>query len=77
MKVFVFSDGQYAYEDEFHEVMPLISLCALPDAIYQALNNVLPEREYSEEMIAEFNQEEAAEALQDTYNYKSEEGGVQ
>ena len=77
MKVFVFSDGQYAYEDEFHEVMTLIDLCALPDAIYQALNNVLPEREYSEEMIAEFNQEDAEEALQDTYNYKSEEGGVQ
>lgn len=77
MKVFVFSDGQYAYEDEFHEVMPLIDLCALPDAIYQALNKVLPERQYSEEMIAEFNQEDAEEALQDTYNYKSEEGGVQ
>jgi len=77
LKVFVFSDGQYAYEDEFHEVMPLIDLCALPDAIYQALNNVLPEREYSEEMIAEFNQEDAEEALQDTYNYKSEEGGIQ
>lgn len=75
MKVFVFSDGQYAYEDEFHEVMPLIDLCALPDAIYQALNKVLPERQYSEEMIAEFNQEDAEEALQDTYNYKTEEGG--
>jgi len=74
MKVFVFSDGQYAYEDEFHEVMPLIDLCALPDAIYQALNNVLPEQQYSEEMIAEFNEEEAEAALADTYNYKVEEG---
>lgn len=77
MKVFVFSDGQYAYEDEFHEVMPLIDLCALPDAIYQSLNNVLPEQKYSEEMIAEFNDEEAAAALADSYNYKSEEGGAQ
>ena len=40
MKVYVYSDGQYAYNDEF--VGLNVELCALPDAIYQALNRVLP-----------------------------------
>lgn len=38
--VYVYSDGQYAYNDEFHGKN--IELCALPDAIYQALSRVLP-----------------------------------
>lgn len=40
MKVYVYSDGQYAYNDEFEGLN--VELCALPDAIYQALNRVLP-----------------------------------
>lgn len=38
--VYVYSDGQYAYNDEFRGKN--IELCALPDAIYQALSRVLP-----------------------------------
>lgn len=38
--IYVYSDGQYAYNDEFKGKD--VELCALPDAIYQALNRVMP-----------------------------------
>ena len=44
-KVYVFSNGQYPYTEEFEEVLPYITLCALPDAIYKAYKNVLPKRQ--------------------------------
>ena len=74
LKVYVYSDGAYAYEDEFREVLPMIDLCAMPDAFLQALQNsdALPEQRYSEEAIAEFNEEMVAEALSDTYDYVNE-----
>lgn len=43
-KVYVFSNGQYPYTEEFEEVLPYITLCALPDAIYKAYQSVLPKR---------------------------------
>jgi adenine-specific DNA-methyltransferase len=43
-KVYVFSNGQYPYTEEFEEVLPYVSLCALPDAIYKTYQNVLPNR---------------------------------
>ena len=43
-KVYVFSAGSYAYDDEFEEVADKVQLCALPDAIYQAYQKVLPKR---------------------------------
>lgn len=82
LKVYVNADGPYAYDDEFHAVMPLIELCAMPDAFLQALSDVLPEQKYSEAMIAEFNQNQAiaeqdkeavAEALSDDYDYVAKE----
>jgi adenine-specific DNA-methyltransferase len=44
IKVYVFSNGQYPFTEEFEEVLPYITLCALPDAIYKAYQNVLPKR---------------------------------
>lgn len=44
IKVYVFSAGSYAYDDEFEEVAGKVQLCALPDAIYQAYQKVLPKR---------------------------------
>lgn len=44
IKVYVFSAGSYAYDDEFEEVANKVELCALPDAIYQAYQKVLPKR---------------------------------
>ncbi len=44
-KVYVFSNGQYPYTEEFEEVLEYVTLCALPDAIYKAYQNVLPKRQ--------------------------------
>ena len=44
IKVYVFSASSYAYDDEFEEVADKVQLCALPDAIYQAYQKVLPKR---------------------------------
>lgn len=44
IKVYVFSNGQYPYTEDFEEVLPHITLCALPDAIYKAYQHVLPKR---------------------------------
>ena len=82
LKVYVYGDGPYAYDDEFHEVMPVIELCAMPDAFLQAVNDILPEQKYSEAMIAEFQQNQAIaeqdeeavqEALSDNYDYVTNE----
>lgn len=82
LKVYVYGDGPYAYEDEFRAVMPFIELCAMPDAFLQAVNDVLPEQKYSEAMIAEFQQNQAIaeqdeeavqEALSDNYDYVTNE----
>lgn len=76
LKVYVYSDGAYAYDDEFKDVLPFIELSALPYAFVQALESedVLPEQKVKEEEIAEFNEEEKQEALNDTYNYVEKEG---
>ena len=44
IKVYVFSNGQYPYTEEFEQVLEFITLCSLPDAIYKAYLNVLPKR---------------------------------
>ena len=44
IKVYVFSNGQYPYTEDFEEVLNFITLCALPDAIYKAYQNVLPKK---------------------------------
>ncbi len=44
VKVYVFSNGQYPFTEEFEEVLQHITLCALPDAIYKAYQNVLPSK---------------------------------
>lgn len=41
-KVYVFSPGHYAFDDEFEPVQGKIELCALPEAIYRAYKAVLP-----------------------------------
>jgi adenine-specific DNA-methyltransferase len=76
LKVYVYSDGAYAYDDEFKEVLPFIELSALPAAFIQALESedVLPKQKVKEEEIAEFNEEEMQEALHDTYNYVEKKG---
>jgi adenine-specific DNA-methyltransferase len=45
IKVYVFSNGQYPYTEDFEEVLNHITLTALPDAIYKAYQNVLPKKQ--------------------------------
>lgn len=42
IKVYIFSNGQYPYTEEFESILDKIELCALPDAIYKAYKNILP-----------------------------------
>ncbi|MCR4773083.1 MAG: site-specific DNA-methyltransferase [Prevotella sp.] len=41
IKVYVFSNSRYAYDDDFMEVADKVELCALPDAIYRAYVEVI------------------------------------
>jgi adenine-specific DNA-methyltransferase len=45
VKVYVFSNGAYAYSEEFEDLLDRVTLCALPDAIYKAYQQVLPRRQ--------------------------------
>lgn len=42
LRLYVFSDGAYAYEDELRAVADRIEVCALPNAIRQAYKSALP-----------------------------------
>lgn len=49
IKVYVFSPGAYAWDDDFAPVIDRVELCALPEAIYQAYKNVLPKKKVHRE----------------------------
>lgn len=44
LKIYVFSPGRYAFDDNFYEVQDKVQLIALPAAIYDAYVKVLPKR---------------------------------
>jgi adenine-specific DNA-methyltransferase len=44
LKIYVFSPGRYAFTDNFREVEDKVDLVALPAAIYDAYQKVLPKR---------------------------------
>lgn len=44
IKIYLFSPGRYAFDDEFFRVQDKVTLCALPAAIYDAYQLVLPEK---------------------------------
>lgn len=64
IKVYVFSHGSYAYDDEFAEVADRVTLCALPQAIYDAYQKVLPKRKPKflvEDLVEEIVEQEITE----------------
>lgn len=63
VKVYVFSNGQYAYTEEFESLAEKVELAALPDAIYKALAQVLPKenREDIPELEDEVSENETAD----------------
>lgn len=64
IKVYVFSYGSYAYEEEFEDVLDKITLCPLPQAIYDAYQKVLPKRKPKllvEDLVERIEEEEKEE----------------
>lgn len=60
IKVYVFSPGAYAWDDDFAPVIDKVDLCALPEAIYQAYKSVLPKKRVRRE-TAEGSSKEGGE----------------
>lgn len=56
LKIYVFSPGRYAFTDNFREVEDKVELIALPAAIYDAYQKVLPKRR--EKLFDEENKQE-------------------
>jgi adenine-specific DNA-methyltransferase len=70
VKVYVFSNGQYPYTEEFEDILDSIELCALPDVIYKAYKNVLPAKE--RDIIPELEEpttQEMEVAMQQSSNF--------
>lgn len=51
LKVYVYSPGKYAYDDEFKPVEEKVNLCALPQAIIDAMNRAIPSESSFEDII--------------------------
>ena len=77
IKIYVFSEGRYAFDDDFKDIIDKVTLCALPDAIYQAYRRVLPKRKNAMQADANVDDDEIADALADAenYSYQDEKGG--
>ena len=75
LKIYIFSPARYAFNDNFAEVSEKVILVALPAAIYDAYEKVLPKRK---EKLFELEEETAAgtETTQDLFSGQ-EEGGEQ
>jgi adenine-specific DNA-methyltransferase len=77
IKVYVFSYGSYAYNDEFEEVADRVEPCALPQAIYDAYKKVLPKRRpkfLADEIVAEtVENENAGDQAQGTLDFEENE----
>ncbi len=83
IKIYVFSNNRYAYNDNFEEVLNRVELCALPAAIYDAYAKVTRKKRATKieeiaEEVASVEQTENAESIeaQSTFNF-DEEGGNQ
>lgn len=67
IKVYVFSHGSYAFNDEFEDVADRVILCPLPQAIYDAYRKVLPKPgagRLAEEIITEIQEHELIDSPQ-------------
>lgn len=58
LKVYLYSPGHYAFEDDFFEVQDKVELIALPSAIYKAYKEVLPK---AKDKLIELVNEETTE----------------
>ena len=74
IKVYVFSPGRYAFDDEFYEVQDKVQLVALPAAIYDAYQRVLPKQK---ERLLDEAEEPAPQPSASAMTIDFEEGGEQ
>jgi len=70
LKIYVFSPGRYAFTDNFREVEDKVELVALPAAIYDAYQKVLPKRK---EKL--FEEEKTQETIVQTDLFEEQEEG--
>lgn len=75
LKIYIFSPARYAFNDNFAEVSEKVTLVALPAAIYDAYEKVLPKRK---EKLFELEEEKevVVETSKDLFSGQ-EEGGEQ
>lgn len=69
LKIYIFTPGRYAFNDDFFEVQDKVELVALPAAIYDAYTRVLPKRKEKY-----FTPEKEDEAVPQTLFNDNEEG---
>ena len=76
IKVYVFSNNRYAYNDNFEPVAEKVEVCALPAAIYDAYKKVLKPRKPNNSAPADapFAEDASTKTEQGTLNFM-EEGG--
>ncbi len=72
LKIYVFSPGRYPFTDNFLEVEDKVELVALPAAIYDAYQKVLPKRK--EKLLDEWEKKDETTIPTDLFT-RQEEGG--
>lgn len=71
LKIYIFSPERYAFDDDFYEVQDKVQLVALPAAIYDAYQKVLPKRKPQLLDVAE----EVKPIPTDLFGEEEEKGG--
>ena len=74
LKIYIFSPGRYAFDDNFYEVQDKVQLVALPAAIYDAYQRVLPKQK---ERLLDEAEEPAPQPTASAMTIDFEEGGEQ
>lgn len=72
LKIYIFSPGRYAFDDDFYEVQDKVQLVALPAAIYDAYQRVLPKQK---ERLLDEAEEPAPQPTASAMTIDFEEGG--
>ena len=75
LKIYIFSPGRYAFDDDFYEVQDKVQLVALPAAIYDAYQRVLPKQK--ERLLDEAAEKPAPKLETSALSFDFEEGGEQ
>lgn len=75
LTIYIFSPGRYAFDDNFFEVQDSVQLVALPAAIYDAYQRVLPKRK--EKLLDETKTKASASEVDELLDLGFEEGGEQ